>query len=234
MNRFFFVTAALVATLSTLWSAYAIWIQPTPSYNVSFNHALEATHADQLGLAIAELERVVYYQPGDAEARTLLRTVRHELQQRLSKEHREVSENHGTALENFSAIAAPTTWEGVLLVSLCAMLCAFAAGFGLRPSNLRTGLLSLGFLLMSAALASGLGWLGKRHVLSPGTPAIVHAPDAKLLQNPDPRASVSGRLLEGERVWLGERYPGFVRIERGDGTSGWVPDTDIQTISVID
>lgn len=234
MRHAWFGVAAALALASLMWSAYGFSALSTSFQSESFNRALDAARADKLGYAVAGLERVLFYHPGDAQARALLRQTRQRLHEQLSSEHREISENHGTALENLGAIASPAAWDAILLASLCVMFCAFATALRLPSSNLRTGLFSLGFLLLATASTSTLGWLGKHHWLSPGSPSIITGKDIELQENPDSRAQTSSVLLEGERVWVTNRYPSYAQVKRGDGTSGWVLESAVQTISVKD
>lgn len=233
MAKRLIVLAACLAAASLCWSVFASMLQGSGTTE-SFNLGVEAARRGQHGLAIAALERVLFYQPHDDEARDLLRGVRDDLQEKLSKEHARISENHGTALESLGAVASPRSWEILLFLSVCLSLCGFATALQLEASNLRTAGFSISWLLVVAALTAALGWAGKRALLSPGKPAIVIAEDAELLQNPDSRAEKTAVLLEGERVWLVSRYADFVQVSRGEGVVGWTPEQTVRSIALID
>lgn len=225
---------AILAIGSLAWCIGVGSGSDTASGDVQFNAALAALSDDQLGLATAKLESTLFYAPQDQQAQDLLRQVRQRLQEKLSKEHDSIQENHGTALESLGAIASPSTWDRLLFLSLCLCFCGFAHALSSPMSNLRTAILSLSWLLLALAIFAGVGRLGKSAVLSPGTPAILSQDASELLRNPDSRAEKTGVLVEGERVWITQNYADFVRLRRGDGSQGWTLSDAVEPIAVID
>ena len=108
----------------------------------------------------------------------------------------------------------------------------FGALFGLlaaRREAVRVGLGVTAVLSLLLVLASGTLLLARRGAFREGTPAIVLAPEARVLDAPDPRSPETGRLEEGQRVEVLGGSAEFVRVEAPAIGRGWVRRRDVAT-----
>ena len=115
-------------------------------------------------------------------------------------------------------------WSFLLVWGL---LFAAIAGWRLLAGRPRLVSATATVLLLFAVLASGLLLATKRGAFREGAAAIVVGERAHVLEGPDPRARERHRLLEGQRVQVVGREPGYLRIRGPQGERGWVEDTAI-------
>ena len=89
-------------------------------------------------------------------------------------------------------------------------------------------------LLIGAVVTDGVLLATKRGVFRAGEPAVVVGDGARVLEGPDPRARERHRILEGQRVEITGREPGYVRVRGPQGERGWAAEEDIGAILPAD
>ncbi|MBO6936868.1 MAG: tetratricopeptide repeat protein [Deltaproteobacteria bacterium] len=190
---------------------------------------LATVHAQQghYGEAIRYFERTLALRPGDPDAKTGLVGARRVLADRLAAEEGEVElaehSSLGQALVRDLGESA-LAWSFVVV-----WLALFLALAGWRLLSGRARLVSAvaTILLLAAVVGDGLLLATKRGVFRAGDPGIVVSGRARVLEGPDPRARVRHRLLEGQRVDVVGREPGYVRVRGPRGERGWVVDGEV-------
>lgn len=190
---------------------------------------LATVHAQQghYGEAIRYFERTLALRPGDPDAKAGLEGARRVLADRLAAEEGEVELTEHSSLGQ--ALVRDLS-EGALAWTFVAVwLALFLAIAGWRLLKGRAKLVSAvaSVLLLAAVVGDGLLLATKRGVFRAGSPAIVVSGRARVLEGPDPRARTRHRLLEGQRVEVVGREPGYLRVRGPSGERGWVPAEDV-------
>lgn len=190
---------------------------------------LATVHAQQghYGEAIRYFERTLALRPGDPDAKAGLEGARRVLADRLAAEEGEVELTEHSSLgqalvRDLSEGALAWTFVGVWLALFVAL-----AGWRLLKGRAKLVSAVATVLLLGAALGDGLLLATKRGVFRAGAPAIVVSGRARVLEGPDPRARTRHRLLEGQRVEVVGREPGYLRVRGPNGERGWVPANDV-------
>ena len=115
-------------------------------------------------------------------------------------------------------------------LGLWSLLFVALAGWRLGRGRSRLVSATAAVLLLGAVAADGLLLITKRGVFRDGEAAVVIGRQARMLEGPDPRARERHRLLEGERVQVTGREPGYVRLRGPRGERGWASETDVGLI----
>lgn len=190
---------------------------------------LATVHAQQghYGEAIRYFERALALRPGDPDAEAGLTGARRVLADRLAAEEGEVELAEHSSL---GQALVRGLGEGALAWTFVIVWLAFfvaAAGWRLLRGRARVVSAVATVLLLAAVVGDGFLLATKRGVFRAGEPGIVVGARAQVLEGPDPRARVRHRLLEGQRVEVVGREPGYVRVRGPRGERGWVPEGEV-------
>jgi hypothetical protein len=190
---------------------------------------LATVHAQQghYGEAIRYFERTLALRPGDPDAKKGLVDARRVLADRLAAEEGEVELTEHSSL---GQALVRDLGEGALAWTFVVVwLALFVAVAGWRLLRGRARLVSAvaTVLLLAAVVGDGLLLATKRGVFREGAAGIVVSGRARVLEGPDPRARTRHRLLEGQRVEVVGREPGYLRVRGPKGERGWVLDGEV-------
>ena len=177
------------------------------------------------GLAALHLERALFLDPGDDDARADLQEVRRGNVDRLEGE----SEEGGT--ETLSRVLSPLPGG----VAAALLLCAWTLGWVLlgarmfRPARRSLALgaiLSFGVAAVAAGvtLASAIG-----HDLALKR-AVVIAASVPAREGPDDKSISHFEVHEGTTVRVEDEEGGFRRVKLANGLAGWVPDSAVELV----
>ena len=177
------------------------------------------------GLAALHLERALFLDPGDDDARADLVEVRRGNVDKLEGE----SEEGGT--ETLSRVLSPLP-GGVAAVLL---VVAWTLGWALlglrmfRPAQRALGLAaagSLAFAMLAAAVtvASAVG-----HDLALKR-AVVIAPSAAAREGPNDKSTSHFEVHEGTTVRVEDEEGGYRRVKLANGLTGWLPESAVELV----
>jgi hypothetical protein len=177
------------------------------------------------GLAALHLERALFLDPGDDDARADLQEVRRGNVDRLEGE----SEEGGT--ETLSRVLSPLPGG----VAAALLLCAWTLGWLLtgarmfRPERRSLALgavLSFGVAVVAAGItvAAAVG-----HDLALKR-AVVIASSVPAREGPNDKSASHFEVHEGTTVRVEDEEGGFRRVKLANGLTGWIPDTAVELV----
>lgn len=217
--------AYLSGDLSRAIAAYeALLSEGVASPELETNLGAAWLRQGKRGLAALHLERALFLDPGDDDARADLAEVRRGNVDRLEGESDE-----GFA-ETLSRMLSPL--PGGAAAAL--MLLAWTAGWVLlglrmfRPGR-SLGLAAAG-CLGAAVLAGGLTFasaMGHALLLQR---AVVTAAAVPAREGPGEKSASHFEVHEGTTVRVEDREAGYLRLKLANGLSGWVPDSAAELV----
>jgi tetratricopeptide (TPR) repeat protein len=169
----------------------------------------------QRGVAALHLERALYLDPGDEDARADLAEVRRENVDRLQGDADE-----GEALSRVLA-PLPGRAAAIAFVVLWTVGWALLAARVVRPRAVlvSAAIGALACAVLAAAVAAGSAvWerIAARR-------AVVVAPPASAREGPGDQAAIRFEVHEGTAVRVEDEAQGYRRVKLANGLTGWVP-----------
>ncbi len=186
------------------------------SASVLFNLANSYAQAGEIGRAVLNYERALRLAPGDSDITGNLELVRKE--SGLFAGERE-------GPERFFRLLHLDQWAmlGLLTVVAFALLQLTALRYPL--SRKTSGGVALACLLVFALAAAGT-FTGYRQF----NPAVVIAPDARLLISPFPAAGSVGAIQEGRLVHPEKFHGEFTYVRDETNRKGWIPTAMVEPV----
>lgn len=176
------------------------------------------------GLAALHLERALFLDPSDDDARADLLEVRRGNVDKLEGE----PEDGGA--EAISRVLAPLPGRAAAV----ALLALWSLGWGLFTVNLlrpRAALVSTATacLLLAGAAALVTAGSAAAHRLTLRR-AVVVAQSAPAREGPSPRAASHFEVHEGTALRIEDEDQGFRRVKLANGLAGWVPSSTVEPV----
>jgi tetratricopeptide (TPR) repeat protein len=176
------------------------------------------------GLAALHLERALFLDPSDDDARADLQEVRGGIVDKL-----EGDQDEG-GIEAIARILAPLPGRAAS-TALLAFWCAAWALFGLnllRPRSAFASAAALCFVLASVAALVTFGAAASHRLMLKR--AVVVAQAAPAREGPSERAVTHFEVHEGTALRIEDEEQGFRRVKLANGLAGWVPATAVELV----
>lgn len=177
------------------------------------------------GLAALHLERALFLDPGDDDARADLAEVRRGNVDKLEGE----SEEGGT--ETLSRVLSPL--PGGLAAAL--LLIAWTLGWALigarlfRPAQRSLGIAAAACLLVAVLAAAVTFASAVGHDLALQR-AVVTAASVPAREGPNEKSVSHFEVHEGTTVRVEDEEGGYRRVKLANGLTGWVPDSAVELV----
>ncbi len=221
---------------SCLTEAYAQCIQKYQqiisegyvSADLEYNLGTAYLNNHQLGYALLHLERALYLDPNDRDARE-----NWEAAQRLINSASPESKPIELSKSLFHRVALYTTYSRW---GLSFLICWVLAGLGfffrslIGPPQKRFILLLISISALIVAGACGAVMASHLYVRSLSN-AIVVAPATPVLEGPHQHYKTILKITEGHSVRVLERDGQFYKVRLNNGLEGWIPAKDAQEIA---
>ena len=176
------------------------------------------------GLAALHLERALFLDPSDDDARADLQEVR-----RGNVDKLEGDQDEG-GMEAIARILAPLPGRGAS-AAFVALWCAAWALLGLnvlRPRSAIANAAALCFLLSGVAALITFGAAASHRLTLKR--AVVVAQAAPAREGPSERATSHFEVHEGTALRIEDEEQGFRRVRLANGLTGWVPSAAVELV----
>ncbi len=200
--------------------------------DVFYDLGLARARSGEYGEAMVALEKSLALRPRDEDAEEALAKLREALAQRRAEREGEATTSDDVGLLSALGGLFPEHVLAYLVLALNAV--AFGALAGLLRSRSEPVRIALGVVAPVAfalLVLGGLALLGRTEALEEGRAAIVVDDRAGVREGPDPNATASGELREGDRVRVLARHGAYYEVVAPDGERGWV---ERATIGLLD
>lgn len=188
------------------------------SASVLFNLANSYAQTGKIGLAVLNYERALRLDPGDSDISGNLELVRKESG---------LFAGEFSGAERFFRILELNRWTQLILLGLILFTLFRLVGLRYRFSGKVGGVIASACLLLLCLGVAGTVYRSRYF-----NPAVVIAPDARMLISPFASAASIGAIQEGRLVFPEKEHGDFAYVTDETRRKGWIPRNSI--IPVID
>lgn len=186
------------------------------SASVLFNLANSYAQSGEIGRAVLNYERALRLAPGDSDIAGNLELVRKE-------SGLYTGEPEGTA--RFLHLLHLNQWAMLGLVTVVLFTLFQLAALRFPVAGKVSGGVAIACLLLFGLAVAGT--LGRYREFNP---AVVLAPDARLLISPFPAAGSVGAIQEGRLVYPDKTHGEFTYVRDETNRKGWIPTATVEPV----
>jgi len=133
-------------------------------------------------------------------------------------------------IKNLRNIFSSDSWAVISISSFIIMLIFVSIYLYTRRFGLKRIAFWLAFIMIIISAVSFIFSYQQKQKIVTGNTAIVMNPSVTVKSSPDASGTDLFVIHEGTKVWIGDEISGWNEIKLSDGSKGWLPAEDIETI----
>lgn len=182
---------------------------------------------DRIAPSIYHYEKALQLNPGDEDIRNNLGFARKMAIDAIGEE--EITGFRGIFDRTTAAFTA-SGWGWVAIICMLIFVVFFLVYYFSNRTVVKRLLFIGSMFFLVIAISSVIIAATRQNLQQESDYAIVFSEEVEIKNEPSPRAEEAFRLHEGAKVKITENFQDWVEIELPNGSSGWIPQSDVKRL----